>query len=141
MDEEMQTKLNAVIQRCEEGDPEMCAFLGKEFYFGWNIDQDLDRAFRYLTVAAKDGDAMSQFLLGFMYWSGRGTEPDQDKALEWFLLASEQGVPEAMYNVAKILLDKDEENNREEAINWLKRSANAGYDTAYDMLSDLEDEE
>ncbi|MBR6018865.1 MAG: sel1 repeat family protein [Lachnospiraceae bacterium] len=141
MDEDMQTKLNAVIQLCEEGDPEMCAFLGKEFYFGWNIDQDLDRAFRYLTVAAKDGDAMSQFLVGFMHWSGRGTEQDQDKALEWFLLASEQGVPEAMYNVAKILLDKDEEKNREEAINWLKRSANAGYDTAYDMLSDLDDDE
>lgn len=24
-----------------------------------------------------------------------------------------------------------------EVIEWLKRSANAGYDTAYDMLSDL----
>ena len=139
MDEDMQTKLNAVIQLCEEGDPEMCAFLGKEFYFGMNVDQDLDRAFRYLNVAAKDGDAISQFLVGFMHWSGRGTEPDQDKALEWFLLASEQGVPEAMYNVAKILLAKDEEKNREEAINWLKRSAVAGYDTAYDMLSDFED--
>ena len=140
MDADMQTKLNAVIELCEEGDPEMCAFLGKEFYFGWNVDQDLDRAFRYLTVAAKDGDAMSQFLLGFMYWSGRGTEPDQDKALDWFLLASAQGVPEALYNVAKILLAKDEEKNREEAINWLKRSAAAGYDTAYDMLSDLEED-
>ena len=139
MDADMQTKLNAVIELCEEGDPEMCAFLGKEFYFGMNVDQDLDRAFRYLNVAAKDGDAISQFLVGFMHWSGRGTEPDQDKALEWFLLASEQGVPEAMYNVAKILLAKDEEKNREEAINWLKRSARAGYDTAYDMLSDFED--
>ena len=141
MDEDMQTKLNAVIQLCEEGDPEMCAFLGKEFYFGWNIDQDLDRAYRYLNVAAEAGDAMSQFLFGFMNWSGRGTEPDQDKALEWFLKASEQGFPEAMYNVAKILLDKDEEKNREEAINWLKRSANAGYDTAYDMLSEFDDDE
>ncbi|MBR7019706.1 MAG: sel1 repeat family protein [Lachnospiraceae bacterium] len=140
MDADMQTKLNAVIELCEEGDPEMCAFLGKEFYFGMNVDQDLDRAFRYLNVAAKGGDAISQFLVGFMHWSGRGTEPDQDKALEWFLLASEQGVPEAMYNVAKILLAKDEEKNREEAINWLKRSAAAGYDTAYDMLSDLEEE-
>ena len=141
MDKETETKLKVVIELCEAGDPETCAFLGKEFYFGWNIDQDLDRAFRYLTVAAKDGDAMSQFLLGFMYWSGRGTEPDQDKALDWFLLASDQGVPEAMYNVAKILLAKDEEKNREEAIEWLKRSANAGYDTAYDMLSDLDDED
>ena len=139
MEPDMETKLKAVIELCEEGDPEACAFLGKEFYFGFNIEQDLDRAFRYLTVAGKNGDALSQFLTGFMHWSGRGTEPDQDKALEWFLLAADQGIPEAMYNVAKILLAKDAEKNREEAIGWLKRSANAGYDTAWDMLSDFED--
>ena len=75
-----------------------------------------------------------------MYWSGRGTEPDLDKALELFLLAAEQDVPEAMYNVAKILLTKDFEKNREEAEGWLRRSANAGYGAAYDMLSDLKDE-
>ena len=139
MEPSMDEKLQKVIELCEEGDPEMCAFLGKEFYFGWNIPQDLDRAFRYLTTAAKAGDALSQFLLGFMYWSGRGTEPDQDKALEWFLPAAEQGIAEAMYNVAKILLDKDEEKNREEAIQWLEKSSDAGYGAATDMLSDFED--
>ena len=135
----MEEKLNACIELCEAGDPEMCAFLGKEFYYGWNVPQDLDRALRYLTVASENGDAISQFTLGFMYWSGRGTESDQDKALELFLQAAKQDVPEAMYNVAKILLAKDFEKNRDEAVGWLKRSANAGYDTAYDMLSDLED--
>ena len=73
MDPETEAKLKAVIELCEEGDPEACAFLGKEFYFGWNIDQDLDRALRYLTCAAEAGDAVSQFLVGFMHWSGRGT--------------------------------------------------------------------
>ncbi len=82
---------------------------------------------------------MSQFLLGFMHWSGRGTKPDQDKALEWFLPAAEQGIPEAMYNVAKILLAKDYDKNKDEAIAWLVRSANAGYDAAADMLSDVRD--
>ncbi len=118
----------------------MCAFLGKEFYYGWNIPQDLDRAIRYLTVASEHGDAISQFTLGFMYWSGRGTEPDIDKAFDLFLKAAEQDVPEAMYNVAKILLTKDFEKNKNEAMGWLRRSANAGYDAAYDMLSDLEED-
>ena len=139
METEMQAKLNAIIELCEEGDPEACAFLGKEFYFGWNIDQDLDRALRYLTTAAESGDAMSQFLVGFMHWSGRGTAPDEDKALSWFRLAAEQEIPEAMYNVAKILLHKDPENNLEEARNLLVRSANAGYGAAADMLSDVDD--
>ena len=48
-------------------------------------------------------------------------------------------IPEAMYNVAKILLAKDFEKNKDEAIGWLRRSANAGYDAAYDMLSDMEE--
>jgi TPR repeat protein len=140
MDQELEEKLKAVIELCEEGDPEMCAFLGKEFYYGWNIPQDLDRALRYLTVASESGDAISQFTLGFMYWSGRGTEPDLDQAYKWFLCAAEQDVPEAMYNVAKILLTKDFEKNKDEAMGWLRRSANAGYDAAYDMLSDLKRE-
>ncbi|MBQ6106413.1 MAG: hypothetical protein IJL03_10800, partial [Lachnospiraceae bacterium] len=55
-----------------------------------------------------------------------------------FLLAANQDIPEAMYNVAKILLTKDFEKNKADAIEWLKRSSNAGYDAAYDMLSDLE---
>ncbi|MCR4749533.1 MAG: hypothetical protein K5877_07095 [Lachnospiraceae bacterium] len=45
-----------------------------------------------------------------------------------------------MYNVANLLLAKDKEKNKTEALTWLKRSANAGYDAAYDMLSDMEDE-
>ena len=139
MEPTMEEKLRAVIELCEEGDPEMCAFLGKELYYGINVPQDLDRALRYLTVASESGDAISQFHLGFMYWSGRGVEPDLDQAYRWFLLAAEQGIPEAMYNVAKILLTKDFVKNRDEAVRWLRRSANAGYDTAYDMLSDLEE--
>lgn len=139
MEPTMEEKLRAVIELCEEGDPEMCAFLGKEFYYGINVPQDLDRALRYLTVASESGDAISQFHLGFMYWSGRGVEPDLDQAYRWFLLAAEQGIPEAMYNVAKILMTKDFVKNRDEAVRWLRRSANAGYDTAYDMLSDLEE--
>ena len=79
-----------------------------------NVPQDLDRALRYLTVASENGDAISQFTLGFMYLIGRGTERDQDKALKWFLLAAEQGAPEAMYNVASLLLSKDKEKNKSE---------------------------
>ncbi len=86
MEPTMDEKLKACIALCEEGDPKMCAFLGKEFYYGLNIPQDLDRALRYLTVAAADGDAVSQFTLGFMYWSGRGTEPDIDKAYDLSLI-------------------------------------------------------
>lgn len=40
----MEEKLNTCIQLCEEGDPEMCAFLGKGPYYGMNVPRDLDRS-------------------------------------------------------------------------------------------------
>ncbi len=72
-----------------------------------------------------------------MYRSGRGTEHGPETALKCFLLAAEQDVPEAMYNTAKILLAKDFKN-KVEAIKQLRRSVKTGYDTAYDILSDLQ---
>ena len=108
-------------------------------FFGWNLEQDLDKAFRYLTVAAESGHDLSQFLLGSMYGSGKGTEKNPDLAYKWFLAAAEQGIPEAMYNVACYLMGKGGEENRVLAREWLVKSANAGYDSAYDLLSDLED--
>ena len=43
MEPTMDEKLKAVIELCEAGDAETCAWLGKEFYFGWNIEQDLGK--------------------------------------------------------------------------------------------------
>ena len=131
--------LEEVIELCENGDPEACAFMGKEYYFGWRIDQDIDKAFRYLSVAAESGDSTSQFLLAFLYGSSRGTEKDNEKALELFLKAAEQGVPEAMYNAGCILLGKPGDEDRALGKKWLVRSANAGYDPAYSKLSELEE--
>ena len=51
-----------------------------------------------------------------MYWSGRGIEPASETALKCFLLAAEQDVPEAMYNIAKVLLAKDFKMTKDEAI-------------------------
>ena len=137
MNEEMQK----ILELAEQGDPAACAYMGNELYFGWNIPQDLDKAFRYLTTAAEYGHSTSQFLLAFMYGSGRGTEKNDELAFKWFLKAAEQGVPEAMYNVGCTLLHKDSEEDRALGKEWIIRSANAGYGTAYDMLSDLDDED
>ena len=70
-------------------------------------------------------------------------EKVKDAGYELFVEPNDKvirSVPEAMYNVANLLLSKDKEKNKDEALSWLRRSANAGYDAAYDMLSDMEDE-
>ena len=133
----MNEETEKILALAEEGDPAACAYLGNEFYFGWNLPQDNDKAFKYLTVAAEYGHPTSQFLLGFMYGSGRGVEKSTDEAYKWFLRAAEQGVPEAMFNVACILRGR---GDTEAAKEWLIKSANAGYDTAADALDDLDDD-
>ena len=133
-------KLKLATEMAENGNIEAAAFLGNEYYFGWNeLEQDLEKALKFLTLASEGGDAMSQFLLGFMYGSGRGVERNSDKAFEWFLKAAEQGVPEAMYNVARFLLLSPDAEKQAEGKQWMIRSANAGYDAAQEYDFDDED--
>ena len=135
-------KLKLAIEMAEGGNIKAAAFLGNEYYFGWNeLEQDLEKALKYLTLASEGGDATSQFLLGFMYGSGRGVERNSDKAFEWFLKAAEQGVPEAMYNVARFLLLSPDAEKQAEGRQWMIRSANAGYDAAQEYDFDEDDDE
>ena len=134
MDEELLAK---ATELAEDGHPQACAYLGSQYYYGWEIEQDYAKALKYLTVAAEAGDGMSQFLLGFMYGSGRGVEKDLDATYKWFLAAAENGIPEAMFNVGCILMKNDNEEDRARGKEWIIKSANAGYDTAADTLRDL----
>ena len=134
MDEELLAK---ATELAEDGHPQACAYLGSQYYYGWEIEQDYAKALKYLTVAAEAGDGMSQFLLGFMYGSGRGVEKDLDATYKWFLAAAENGIPEAMFNVGCMLMKNDNEEDRARGKEWIIKSANAGYDTAADTLRDL----
>ena len=134
MDEELLAK---ATELAEDGHPQACAYLGSQYYYGWEIEQDYAKAMKYLTVAAEAGDGMSQFLLGVMYGSGRGVEKDLDATYKWFLAAAENGIPEAMFNVGCMLMKNDNEEDRARGKEWIIKSANAGYDTAADTLRDL----
>ncbi len=135
-------KLQLAIEMAENGNIEAAAYLGNQYYFGWDVlEQDYSKALKFLTIAAEGGDAMSQFLLGYMYGAGRGVERDSVKAFEWFLKAAEQGIPEAMYNVGGALLQSSDPEKKAEGRQWMIRSADAGYDAAQDYDFDDEDED
>ena len=137
MDEELLAK---ATELADAGHPEACAYLGKQYYFGWEIELDYAKALNYLTVASEAGDGMSQFLLGYMYGSGRGVDHDLDAAYKWFLAAAENGIPEAMFNVGCMLMKHDNEEDRALGKEWIIKSANAGYDAAIDTLDDFDDD-
>lgn len=95
-------------------------------------------------VLANRGDISSQIAMGRKYLFGsEGVPRDIEKAIPWFNKAAEQGSPEAQFELADIYLStiykeegKIEDGNEETGMDWLIKSANAGYARAQAKLGD-----
>jgi hypothetical protein len=83
-------------------------------------EMDLDS----LRARAEQGDAWAQLNLGAAYDNGIGTARDVEKAITWYEKAAEQGVAEAQFNLAHILVDEDISAAR--AAKWMARAAAQG---------------
>jgi len=54
-----------------------------------------DKAFEWLSKAAKQGSVKAQDKLGWMYKHGRGIDKDYELSIKWYTNAAEQGFPSA----------------------------------------------
>ncbi|MEO3389174.1 tetratricopeptide repeat protein [Mesorhizobium sp. CAU 1741] len=85
-------------------------------------------ALNLATPLALDGDPAAQALIGEIYSSGLGVRRDMAKAVEWYGKAAEQDVPEALFQLAMILLDGGAEfRDEERAFSLMERAADAGH--------------
>ncbi len=73
---------------------------------------------------AAAGDAFAQLNLGAAYDNGLGVERDIKKALQWYQMAAEQGLAEAQYNLAHLLVT--EELSEVAAAEWMRKAAEQG---------------
>ena len=71
--------------------------------------QDYERAFTFYTIAAEQGNPISQYNLGIMYKDGRGVDKNKEKAIFWLEKAAKKGVIEAQYltGLYYLFLQKD----------------------------------
>ena len=60
-----------------------------------------------LRKKAEAGDALAQLNLGAAYDNGMGVSRDVDKAIEWYKKSADQGLAEAQFNLAHILVAED----------------------------------
>lgn len=81
---------------------------------------DLDK----LRAQAEQGDAWAQLNLGAAYDNAMGIPRDVDKAILWYEKAAEQGLAEAQFNLAHILVDEDISAAR--AARWMAKAAEQG---------------
>lgn len=77
-----------------------------------------------LTEQARQGDAWAQLNLGAAYDNGIGVVRDVDKALFWYQKAAEQGLAEAQFNLAHLLVS--EELSSVAAAEWMRKAAEQG---------------
>ena len=77
-----------------------------------------------LQKGAAAGDAYDQLNLGAAYDNGIGVARDIDKALQWYEKAAEQGVAEAQFNLAHLLVEQ--EMSASVAAGWMRKAAEQG---------------
>lgn len=111
--------------------------LGIKYLAGDDFEAKPKKAMELLTTAATSGSRDSQLLLGKLYHSGYRDQikKNLEKAEMWYLKAARQGKTEAQYQLALILLEK--ENGSDEAIFWIRRAVAAGHVKAVQLQATL----
>lgn len=116
------------------------------------VTKDNDQRFRWTLISANNGNSVAQANLSGFYIHGIGCEPDIDKSLEWAMKSAEAGNDHGMWAVArayrkkkddkktkigdkkKIKKDKEIKEFEDKELEYLKKSAQVGYEKA---LTDL----
>ena len=106
--------------------------LGRSYYLGGGIQQDLQAAQKWLKSAADQGNPFAQYYLARIL-----ADRDYPKAPAMFKLAADQGLPPAQYYYAKALKDgRGIELDRFNAYVWLVIALDAGESRAQAEISE-----
>lgn len=108
--------------------------VGRRYYLGGGVPQDIHAAQKWLEPAAAQGNPFAAYLLGRIM-----ADTDYNKAPALFKVAAEQGIPPAQYFYAKALKEgRGIGLDRFNAYVWFVVALDAGYSTARSDLSELD---
>ena len=103
------------------------AEIGRCFVNAWGVERDTDLALKWLTPAAKAGDALGQRLLGDFHFNGEDGTPNRAIAEEWYARAAHQGDAHAQDMLSWILTDGDHRKpDYKQAMRWAQEAAAQG---------------
>lgn len=111
-------------------------WLGKCYFCGYGVEQDLNLAFDWYTKAAEHGDINAQFRLANCYWQGWGIDTDKKLAVHWYRKAADKGSSKArkLYTNRDFFQTLDEIG--EARTPWLKIFADSGNADIQNELGD-----
>jgi len=114
---------------------DMCSF----YQNGQGVPKDNAKAIKWLTKAAEQGVAVSQFYLGSYYYAGNfGVPQDYAKAFEWFKKAAEQGEVQSQHNMGVCYHNgQGVTQDYNKAAEWYQKAAKQGYTASQETLNAL----
>ena len=110
------------------------------YQHGLGIKKNYKEAFKWSKLAALQKHDNAQSNLGYLYDKGYGVDQSSIKAYQWYKTAALQNLARAQSNLAALLINKEiyKENNKKEAIKWLKKASNNQFNYASSLLKKLE---
>ena len=112
--------------------------LGEMYIRGAGVPQNYKEAFKWIKMAAEQGDAAAQTDLGVMYSRGEGVPQDYIEAVKWYYRAAEQGDAAGQYNLAESYYVGDGvAQDYKEAAKWYHKAAEQGFAMAQNNLGIL----
>jgi TPR repeat protein len=88
-----------LVETCEKGQRDACAWAGNDFETGRGVEKDLLRAARFYDRACKAGSARGCHPLGFLFQEGMGVPKDATLALLYHARACALGTPHGCVNL------------------------------------------
>jgi hypothetical protein len=124
--------LQTLLARASTGDLDAQYAIANAYHLGLGgIKQHLPTAMRWYLKAASGGHIDAQVNLGLIFiqdLARAGGSKNPEQAQHWFRRAAEQGDPQAMFFMARILLEGEAVPiDVPQALQWLQRAADTGY--------------
>jgi FOG: TPR repeat, SEL1 subfamily len=137
------------------GEPIHMYNVGKGYFEGKGIAKNHDEAFKWFLQAAQKDNLKSIEMVAYMYLYEDGTDFDLLEGIYWLKKGADMGSGYCMCGLGNYYLgfdfdklyysdeDEDEEEvtklftDKKKGIEWLKKAASTGYDTAKKRLKQL----
>jgi uncharacterized protein len=118
----------------QQGDPLAAWLVGRHYFLGNGVPQDLDAAQKWLKISAGQNNPYGAYYLGRLM-----ADRDYTKAPALYKIAADLGLPQAQYFYAKALKDgRGIPQDRFTAYIWYSIASDAGYAAANADLTELE---
>ena len=74
------------------------------------------------------------FTLGLIYEEGDGVQKNILKAADWYQKGAQAGIPSCLYNLGKLIINKEISGVEEKGFNLIQQAAESGYSFAQNYM-------